>query len=46
MNASKFSATINHVMKNDKVYYEVIVSNQTDTKVSVHRYSELKDFHD
>lgn len=33
-------------MKNDKVYYEMVVHNANVSKVSCNRYSELKDLHD
>ncbi|CAD8092700.1 unnamed protein product [Paramecium primaurelia] len=49
MLVKRFRVHLNHVMQNDKVYYQITVinlNNEKETKTTTNRYSQLKDFHD
>ncbi|CAD8109061.1 unnamed protein product [Paramecium primaurelia] len=44
-----YSVKINNLIQNDKVHYQIIVTNvnnTSDTKTTMNRYSELKDFNE
>ncbi|CAD8145128.1 unnamed protein product [Paramecium octaurelia] len=44
-----YSVKINNLIENNKVHYQIIVTSSTnpaDTKTTMNRYSELKDFHE
>ncbi|CAD8182796.1 unnamed protein product [Paramecium pentaurelia] len=50
MLVKRYRVQINHLLQNDnKVYYQITVTkvnNENETKITINRYSELKDFHD
>lgn len=49
MLVKRYRVQLNNLIENNKVHYQIIVTNvnnDQETKTTMNRYSELKDFHD